>query len=92
MSSEKSGAAAVATGKQARVSAALIKLKSGEMTLDEYLDDRADHAVAHLKTLVNGEQLQVVRQVVRDQLTTDPVLVEMVRQTTGRVPAPGSLE
>jgi hypothetical protein len=78
-------AAATAGGK---VSAALAKLQRGELSLDQYLDGRVDDAVSHLVGKLSPDQLEFVKQSLRDQIATDPVLVELVHRTTGSVPAP----
>lgn len=61
----------------------LQKLRRGDMSLDDYLEERVEAALAHVKGRVSGERLQMLREVVREQLRTDPVLVEIVRQVTG---------
>lgn len=67
-------------------SASLRGLERGELSLDQYLDARVDEAVRHLAEKLPAEQLDFVRQSLREQLASDPVLVELVRRTTGRVP------
>ncbi len=69
-----------------RGSQALQRLKRGEITLDDYLDDRADAAVAHLRQLITADQLSIVRETIRNELTSDPELVELIRETTGQTP------
>ncbi|HEX9621691.1 MAG TPA: hypothetical protein VF989_16210 [Polyangiaceae bacterium] len=69
-----------------RGSDALARLRTGELTLDEYLDDRAAHAVEPLEALIGAERAQWVRELLREELRVDPVLVEMVRQVTGHRP------
>ena len=76
-----------ASGAQgAEGSASLRALERGELSLDQYLDARVDGAVRHLVEKLPADQLDFVRQSLREQLATDPVLVELVRRTTGRVP------
>jgi len=70
-------------------SEALGRLRRGEMTLDAYLDLRADESVRPLIGLVEPTRLRVIRDVLREELTMDPVLVEMVRGATGRDPESG---
>ncbi|HVW27363.1 MAG TPA: hypothetical protein VHC69_18495 [Polyangiaceae bacterium] len=65
------------------MSEALRQLRSGEITIDEYLDLRADAAVAHLTNFLTASELQTIRETIREQLTTDPVLLELVRRATG---------
>lgn len=69
-------------------SESLQKLKRGEMSLDSYLDERAEEALAHVKGRIPNETLENLRFVLRERLRSDPVLIEMVRRTTGLVPNP----
>jgi hypothetical protein len=62
----------------------LDRLTRGEISLDDYLDARVSEAVQHLQGKLSSEQLSFVRQTLRDELATDPVLVELVRQATGK--------
>ena len=64
----------------------LERLTRGEISLDDYLDARVTEAVQHLEDKLSSDQLAFVRQTLRDQLATDPVLVELVRQATGKTP------
>ena len=70
-----------------RISAALSSLQRGELSLDQYLDGRVNEATSHLAGKLNPEQLEFVKQSLREQLATDPVLVELVQRTTGASPA-----
>jgi|SRR5687768_12225172 hypothetical protein len=65
----------------------LARLHRGELSLDAYLDARSAEAVRHLEGKLSAEQLEFVRQTLREQLATDPVLVELVRRATGGVPS-----
>ena len=71
----------------ARVSAELSSLQRGEVSLDQYLDGRVSEATSHLVGKLSPEQLDFVKQSLREQMTTDPVLVELVQRTTGASPA-----
>ena len=64
----------------------LDKLKRREITLDQYLNYCAKEAVAHLKGIVDAERLELIQSTIRDQLTTDPVLLRYVEQATGMSP------
>lgn len=66
------------------------QLQRGEINLDQYLDTRVSAAVEHLQGKLPVDQLDFVKQSLRDQLATDPVLVELVRRATGSVPADNS--
>lgn len=62
-------------------------LERGEISVDQYLDARVESAVAPLVSRLSPEQLEFVRGELRGALETDPVLVELVRKTTGAVSA-----
>ncbi|MEB2310316.1 MAG: hypothetical protein OZ921_07310 [Sorangiineae bacterium] len=62
------------------------RLERGEIGLDQYLDARVTGAVEHLQGELPAEQLEFVRESLREQLATDPVLVELVRRATGSTP------
>lgn len=67
----------------AQGSEALGRLQRGEIALDQYLDIRVNEAVAHLQDKLSAEQLDFVKESLRAQLESDPVLVELVRRATG---------
>ena len=71
---------------QVSPSGELGRLQRGEIGLDAYLDGRVDEATRHLVGKLSPEQLDFVRQTLRSELTTDPVLQELVRRTTGKIP------
>jgi len=66
---------------------ALERLRSGEIDLDGYLDQKTSEATAHL-TALPPEQLDAIRSALRDRMAGDPTLVDLVRIATGRVPSP----
>ena len=70
-----------------RISASLSGLQRGELSLDQYLDGRVNEATQHLAGKISPEQLEFVKQSLREQMATDPVLVELVQRTTGSAPA-----
>ena len=76
--SEAASAPAAASG----ASDAFQALERGEINVDQYLDARVESAVAPLLSRLSPEQLEFVRAELRSALTTDPVLVELVRKTT----------
>src|SRR4051812_15492728 len=63
---------------------AFTALERGELSVEQYLDARVEGAVAPLVSRLSPEQLEFVRGELRGALETDPVLVELVRKTTGR--------
>jgi hypothetical protein len=58
-------------------------LERGELNVAQYLDARVEGAVAPLLSKLSPDQLEFVRAELRAALETDPVLVELVRKTTG---------
>ncbi|MBX3185176.1 MAG: hypothetical protein KIT72_16780 [Polyangiaceae bacterium] len=68
------------------LSPALQQLQAGEINLDQYLDLQVDGAVAHLEGKLSVSELSVVRDTLREQLVSDPVLVELTTRATGISP------
>ena len=64
----------------------LERVQRGEVQLDAYLDVRVNDAVGHLEGKLSPEQLDFVREELREQLRNDPVLIELVRRATGQTP------
>ena len=58
-------------------------LERGEIDVAQYLDARVEGAVAPLLSKLSPDQLEFVRAELRAALETDPVLVELVRKSTG---------
>lgn len=79
------GAAKSTTGTTG--SAALHQLEHGEINVEQYLDTRVAEAVRHLEGRVPASQVDFVKKALREELSSDPVLVELVRRTTGSPPA-----
>jgi hypothetical protein len=65
----------------------LAQLKSGAIDVERYLDLKVDAATASLEGMPATE-LAEVKKMLRDQLASDPVLVDMVKSATGTVPKP----
>ena len=76
-----------AAASEASGSDAFQALERGEISVEQYLDARVESAVAPLVSRLSPEQLEFVRGELRGALETDPVLVELVRKTTGAVSA-----
>jgi len=64
----------------------LEQVQRGEVHLDTYLDVRVNDAVGHLEGKLSPEQLEFVKEELREQLRNDPVLIELVRRATGQTP------
>jgi hypothetical protein len=76
----------VAPAGSAEGSEALQAVKRGELGLEQYLDQRVTEAVRHLEARLSPDELGFVKQTLREQLSTDPVLMELVRRATGSLP------
>jgi hypothetical protein len=70
---------------------ALEQLKSGAIDLNQYLDLKVSQATEHLPALRPGE-LESIRRALRDRLSSDPTLADLVRTATGSVPQPSGDE
>ena len=68
-------------------SLALEQLRAGQIDLDGYLDLKVTEATAHLKAL-RAEELEALRRVLRDELSSDPSLSALVERATGQRPKP----
>jgi hypothetical protein len=79
--------AGVAGSSAASGSDAFSALERGEISVEQYLDARVESAVAPLLSRLSPDQLEFVRSELRQALETDPVLVELVKKTTGAVSA-----
>lgn len=78
----------VARTEKSEAASLVERVRSGELTVEQYLDLRVSEATSHLDGKVSSDQLAFVRNSLREQLATDPVLVDLVRGITGAVPPP----
>ena len=72
-----------ASGAAAAASSELDRVASGELSVEQYLDARVERATSHLVGALPAEQLQDLKEVLREQLATDPVLVHLVSRVLG---------
>ena len=84
---EVGGAKATTSTESAREISPADQVRSGEMSLDAYLDQRVTEATRHLDGKVPASDLADIQHMLRSQLASDPALVEMVRAATGATPA-----
>jgi hypothetical protein len=63
----------------------LARLRAGEIDVNGYVDLKVDEATSGLKGLAPG-QLDDIKKTLRDQMATDPALVDLVRAATGQTP------
>jgi hypothetical protein len=76
----------VSNAQASEESEALQRLHRGDITLEEYLDIKADEAVEHLRGKKSAEHIAAVRHAVRMQMVLHPVTVELARRVTGQDP------
>jgi hypothetical protein len=62
------------------------QVRAGQVDLERYLDLRVEQATEHLVGKLDAERLEIVRDALRAQLESDPMLVELVRVATGLRP------
>ena len=77
---------AAEANQRTEASSALRQLDAGTLTVDEYLEQKVNEAIAPFESKLPAEQLDFVRESLRAQLKEDPVLIELVRRTTGSEP------
>ena len=65
----------------------LERLQSGAISLDDYLQTRADQAVAHLASALSKQQLDVIKERLVLQMKQDPTVAALVHRATGILPA-----
>ncbi len=84
---ERGGASAKADAtQQAGSTADLERLQAGEISADDYLQTRADKAVAHLKSVLPQDQLEIVKEQLVHQMKQDPSVASLVQRATGVLP------
>ncbi len=65
----------------------LERLRAGEIDVNGYVDLKVDQATQHVAGL-SPEDFGELKRILREQMVTDPELVDLVRQATGKVPEP----
>ena len=64
----------------------LRKLVEGEITREEYNDAVVDRGIAHLHGRVPPEQLQIVRECLREEVESSPVLAKILADAITELP------
>jgi hypothetical protein len=80
------GADVASAGSRAAEGTLLEQLRRGEIDLDRYLDVQVNAAMSHVSGGLPPAQLEFIREALREQIASDPVLVELVRRATGEMP------
>jgi hypothetical protein len=70
----------------APVAASLDQVRSGAISVSQYLDLKVDEATSHLAHRLSAEQYSFIRKSLREQLSSDPALVDLVKAATGQLP------
>ena len=65
----------------------LARLRSGEIDVNGYVDIKVDEATKGLQGVPSAD-LAEIKSVLRDQLRSDPGLVDLVRSVSGKSPSP----
>jgi hypothetical protein len=71
---------------EATAPASLDQVRSGSISVSQYLDLKVNEATSHLEGRLSGEQLSFVKTSLREQLASDPALVDLVQSATGQLP------
>ena len=61
----------------------LERLQSGEIDVNRYLDLRVEQATSHLEGKLSADRLSFIRESLRAELQTDPMLVELAAKAAG---------
>lgn len=61
------------------------QLRGGQIDANGYLDLKVNEATGHLKGLT-PVQLDAIRNMLRDQISSDPALADLFQQATGHSP------
>lgn len=65
----------------------LARLRAGEIDVNKYVDLKVDEATRGLDGLPKAD-LDEIRAMLRARVAEDPALVDLVRNATGKAPAP----
>jgi hypothetical protein len=71
---------------EAAAPASLEQVRSGAISISQYLDLKVNEATSHLAGRLSDEQISFVRNSLREQLSSDPALVDLVKAATGHLP------
>lgn len=63
----------------------LARLRAGEIDVNAYVDLKIEEATKGIRGMPPAD-LADVKKILRDQIATDPSLVDLVKQSTGSVP------
>lgn len=75
-----------AAASEATSVASLDQVRSGAISVSQYLDLKVNEATSHLAHRMSAEQFSFIRESLREQLSSDPALVDLVKAATGQLP------
>jgi len=75
-----------AASSEAPTPVSLDQVRSGAISIAQYLDLKVNEATSHLAGRLSAEQISFVRTSLREQLSSDPALVDLVKTATGHLP------
>ena len=75
-----------AAASEAPAQASLDQVRSGALSIEQYLDLKVKEATSHLTGRLSAEQISFVQRSLREQLSSDPALVDLVKVATGHLP------
>jgi hypothetical protein len=81
-------AAAPAAAPAASASSALERFRAGEVDVGGYVDLKVDEATAHLSAALPAGQLEAIRNTLRERISSDPSLAELLQSATGEALPP----
>jgi len=79
---KRNGAVLRAVGPQ--VSPALEQVRRGELSVEEYVEQRIEVAMAHVDPRLSAEQRERAREVLREHIMSDPVLSSQLGKLVGK--------
>lgn len=63
----------------------LARLRAGEIDLNGYIDAKVEERTKDIKG-ISADELDFIKTTLRDQMKTDPALVDLVKAATGQTP------
>ena len=64
------------------------KLRDGEIDKAQYYDASVERSMARLRGVVPAEQLAIVRETLREEVESNPVLNKMLEDALAQLPGP----
>jgi hypothetical protein len=65
------------------------KLRDGEIDKAQYYDASVERSIARLRGVVPAEQLAIVRETLREEAESNPVLNKMLQDALAQLPGQG---